>query len=226
MILELEKVSIEYRDFSLDVGFKTHKRITGIFGASGAGKTTLLEVLAGVRKPRTGLIRIGGTLLNDSVDSRFVAPEKRRIGYVPQDLALFPHLTVRQNVFYNNAGSNSNELLASLKIENLMERKIPQLSGGEKQRVALARALLSRPQLLLLDEPLSNLDEPLRERTRETIEQLIHDIDIPVLYVSHDSDEIVRLCADVIILEKGRVSAQGPPSELFVVDKRTHYRLK
>jgi molybdate transport system ATP-binding protein len=108
----------------------------------------------------------------------------------------------------------------------LMEHRIQQLSGGEKQRVALARALLTHPELLLLDEPLSNLDEPLRERTRDYIEQLIRKIDIPVLYVSHDSDEVVRLCAEVIVLQNGRVSKQGSVTDLFAEDDRTHYRLK
>jgi molybdate transport system ATP-binding protein len=225
-MLTLEKVSLRYRHFSLDVSFKTHERITGIFGPSGSGKTTLLEVISGLRKPETGTIYFQDQTITDARTGLFVPPEKRKTGYVPQDLALFPHLTVRDNVFFGHPGSDSSDLLATLEIEHLMEQRIHQLSGGEKQRVALARALLIRPELLLLDEPLSNLDEPLRERTRDYIEQLIQKIDIPVLYVSHDSDEVVHLCAEVIVLQNGRVSKQGSVAELFVEDDRTHYRLK
>lgn len=225
-MLELGNVSVEYRKFSMRLTCRMTHRITGVFGASGSGKTTLLETVAGVRKLRSGSIRFKEHLLNDTSSHLFVPPEKRRIGYVPQDLALFPHLTVRENVFYGNAAKQSNELLGSLRIEHFLDHRVQQLSGGEKQRVALARALLSSPQLLLLDEPLSSLDEPLRERTREIIEQLIRVIDIPVLYVSHDSDEIVRWCTDVLVLEDGKLAAQGPPSDLFEIDHRTHYKKK
>ena len=225
-MLALERVCLRYRLFSLEVSFKTDQRITGIFGPSGSGKTTLLEVIAGLRRPDSGTIHFQGKTLTDTESDLFVPPEKRKTGYVPQDLALFPHLTVRQNVFYGTSGSDSSDLLATLEIEDLMEHRIHQLSGGEKQRVALARALLIQPELLLLDEPLSNLDEPLRDRTRDYIEQLIRKIDIPVLYVSHDSDEVVRLCAEVIVLQNGRISKQGSVAELFMEDERTHYRLK
>jgi molybdate transport system ATP-binding protein len=225
-MLDLIDVSVEYKTFSMRLSCKISHRVTGLFGASGSGKTTLLETLAGVRKPRTGSIRFKDELLTDTDSHLFVRPEKRKIGYVPQDLALFPHLTVRENVFYSKVPRQPNELLESLRIEHLLDHRVHQLSGGEKQRVALARALLSGPQLLLLDEPLSSLDEPLRERTREIIEQLILLINIPVLYVSHDSDEIVRWCTDVLVLENGKIVAQGPPSDLFVVDDRTHYKKK
>jgi molybdate transport system ATP-binding protein len=224
MMVDLQNVSIEYRKFILRVNCKITHRVTGVFGASGSGKTTLLEIVAGVQKPRTGRVYFKEAMFSDAASHVFIPPEKRKIGYVPQDLALFPHLTVRENIFYSKLSSHSIELLGSLRIEHLLEQSIHQLSGGEKQRVALARALLSGPQLLLLDEPLSSLDEPLRERTTEIIEQLIHAIDMPVLYVSHDSDEIVRWCTDVLVLENGKIVAQGPPSQLFVIDDRTHYK--
>lgn len=225
-MLSLERVTVRYRHFSLDVSFKTRERIAGIFGPSGSGKTTVLEIIAGLRKPDTGAVHFQNKVFADVRSDSFVRPEKRKIGYVPQDLALFPHLTVKDNVFYGESSRDSSDLLATLEIEHLMEQRIHQLSGGEKQRVALARALLIQPELLLLDEPLSNLDEPLRERTRDYIEQLIQKIDIPVLYVSHDSDEVVRLCAEVIVLRNGKVLKQGSVAELFMEDDRTHYRLK
>lgn len=225
-MLALDKVTVRYRHFSLDVSFKTQQRIAGVFGPSGSGKTTLLEVIAGLRKAETGVIHFHDRIFSDTRSDLFVPPEKRKIGYVPQDLALFPHLTVSQNVFYGGSSTAASDLLATLEIEHLLQHRIQQLSGGEKQRVALARALLIHPELLLLDEPLSNLDEPLRERTRDYIEQLIRKIDIPVLYVSHDSDEVVRLCAEVIVLQNGRVSKQGSIADLFIEDDRTHYRLK
>lgn len=223
-MLEIENVRIEYRNFCLTLSARITHRVTGIFGPSGSGKTTLLEVLSGIRHPREGVIRFNGDLLTEAASRFFVPPEKRRIGYVPQDIALFPHLNVRENIYYGNLRKESSELLSSLRLERLLSHRVNQLSGGEKQRVALARALLSAPRLLLLDEPLSSLDESLRERTRVIIEELIQAIEIPVLYVSHDSDEIVHWCTDVLVFENGQLVAQGAPSELFIVDERTHYR--
>lgn len=226
--LYLENVFISYAKFTIDVTFKTNQRITGLFGPSGSGKTTLLEIVAGIRKPVRGTVRFQNIPLTDIDSGRHVPPEERRIGYVPQDLALFHHLSVRENVYYSPRSHSSEpaDLLTTLGIDSLLDRTIDQLSGGEKQRIALARALLSDPQLLLLDEPLSSLDEDLRGRATDYIEQLIQRIDIPVLYVSHDSDEIVRLCSDVIVLEQGKIVAQGAVTEHFVVDDRTHYTLK
>jgi molybdate transport system ATP-binding protein len=226
--LSLRNISISYPKFMADVTFETSDRITGLFGPSGSGKTTILEIVAGIRKPSRGTVRFQNTTLTDADADIYVFPEQRMIGYVPQDLALFPHFSVRENVYYSPRSnvSESADLLKILGIDALLDRKINQLSGGEKQRVALARALLSRPHLLLLDEPLSSLDEDLKERAIEYLYQLIHRIDIPVMYVSHDSDEIVKICSEVIVIDRGRVIAQGPVRDLFVVDERTHYRLK
>jgi molybdate transport system ATP-binding protein len=226
--LVLQDIFLPYPKINIDVAFGTKQRITGLFGASGSGKTTVLEIVAGIRKPFRGNVRFQDRTLPDTENGIHVPAEDRRIGYVPQDLALFPHLSARENVFYSPRSSaiDAGDLLASLQIDMLMDRRIEQLSGGEKQRIAIARALLSDPQLLLLDEPLSSLDEALRERARDFFEQLIHRINIPVLYVSHDSDEIVRLCSDVIVLENGKVIAHGPVNDSFIVDERTHYTLK
>jgi molybdate transport system ATP-binding protein len=226
--LSLRNISISYSKFNLDVTFETNQRITGLFGHSGSGKTTLLEIVAGIRKASRGTVRFQNTALTEVDAGIHILPEKRMIGYVPQDLALFPHLSVRENVYYSprsNVADSAN-LLSTLGIDSLLDRKINQLSGGEKQRIAVARALLSAPQLLLLDEPLSSLDEDLRERALEYIDELIQRIDIPVIYVSHNSDEIVKICSEVIVLDGGRVISQGPVRDLFVVDERTHYRLK
>ena len=225
-MLHVQSIQTQLKEFSLEISFSTQHRITGIFGASGAGKTTLLETIAGLRKPQRGSIHIGETLLTEVSSGTFVSPERRQIGYVPQDLALFPHFSVRENISYSDNGSMTPDLLSALKIESLMDRRIHQLSGGEKQRVALARALNSKPKLLLLDEPLSSLDETLREHTRQIVADLIRAIDIPVLYVSHDSDEIVQLCGGVVVLETGRLVTHGATSELFVIDDRTHYKLR
>jgi len=225
--LVVQNIAIQYSKFALEATFEASAKITGLFGPSGCGKTTILELIAGIRRPQRGSIRFQNAVLTDAAQGIQIQPEKRKIGYVPQDLALFPHLSVRQNVFYSKGEiSDVADLFRTLEIEKLLDRKIQQLSGGEKQRIALARALLSHPDLLLLDEPLSSLDESLRERTREYIEALIRRIDIPVLYVSHDSDEIVSLCDEVIVLQQGRVTAQGPVNRLFIADERTHYKLK
>lgn len=206
--------------------------ITGIFGPSGAGKTSLLDVIAGLRQPATARITLGERTLTDTATSLHIPPEQRRIGYVPQDLALFPHLTVNENVRYglrskNGTPSSSSASLPAasqftlehvievLEISPLLPRSVNQLSGGEKQRVALARSLVTAPDLLLLDEPLSSLDARLKSRVLPFLKRIRDEFHVPMLYVSHDATEVRELCDEVICLEDGKATKRGTPHDVL-----------
>ncbi|TAJ05080.1 MAG: molybdenum ABC transporter ATP-binding protein [Planctomycetota bacterium] len=214
------RVRLPLARFALDVAFTSSARSLGVFGASGAGKTSLIEVLTGWRRPESGSARIGDTVLFDSGAGVALPIEARRIGYVPQDVLLWPHWSAGRNVRAGAARGGVDEELfartvAILEIAQLLERPCTQLSGGERQRVALARALVSRPRLLLLDEPLGSLDLPLRRRILPYLIRVRAEFDVPTLYVSHDATEVQALCEEVVVLESGRVAAQGPPSEVL-----------
>ena len=208
--------------FELDLGFATPGGITIVFGASGAGKTTLLDCIAGLTAPDAGRIAIAGAPIFDS-DRRVDVPvQSRRVGYVFQDLALFPHLSVEQNVGYGLAGIERHErkrrvqkMLDSMEISALQDRKPAQLSGGERQRVALARALVTEPSILLLDEPLAALDLPVRMKIAEDLRRSIQNLPIPVLYVTHSRDEVFVLGERMIVIERGKLIAQGTPHEVL-----------
>jgi molybdate transport system ATP-binding protein len=207
--LVLDNVRVRLGDFALEISAELSGGITGIVGPSGAGKTTLLDVVAGIRRPTTGRVLMNDAVLSDAAQRLFVPTQQRQIGYVPQDLALFPHLSVRRNLLYGrNGGENSivsvTHLTSVLEIESLLERSVEQLSGGEKQRVAVGRALLASPKLLLLDEPLSNLDAKLRAQILEFFRRIHSEFSIPMLFVSHQGGEIETLCHSVIALERGR----------------------
>ena len=204
--------------FRLDLEVQVPVGITILFGASGAGKTTLLDSIAGLKKPDRGHIRVGERVLFDSEQKINLSIRKREIGYVFQDLALFPHLTVEHNVAYGLPGVEAQhrrnrveEALASLGILALRSRRPAQLSGGERQRVALARALVTRPSLLLLDEPLAALDLPVRMKIAEDLRHTIQNLPIPVLYVTHSRDEVFMLGERLLVLERGKLLAQGTP---------------
>ena len=216
LVVRLEKRLTE--SFRLDVDFRVPVGITILFGASGAGKTTLLDSIAGLRTPDRGYIRVGERVLFDSENQINVSIRKREIGYVFQDLALFPHLTVEHNVGYGLRGVDEpdrrnrvEEALASLAILPLRLRRPEQLSGGERQRVALARALVTRPSLLLLDEPLAALDVPVRMKIADDLRHSIQNLPIPVLYVTHSRDEVFMLGERLLVLERGKLIAQGTP---------------
>jgi molybdate transport system ATP-binding protein len=213
----------------LQINLQLDGRIAGIFGASGVGKTTLLELIAGFRKPQQGKIQFEDRLLTDVSRSIFLPAHQRNIGYVPQDLALFPHLSVKGNLRYGlnrNENLSFDDLVKTLRLESLLNRSIDLLSGGEKQRVAFARAVLASPDLLLMDEPLSNLNEELKSKVRELILWIRDELRIPIIYVSHDADDIVSLCDTVTILEEGRNVLSGKPEDLFEKDSNTHFRIK
>ena len=214
----------------IQINLELDGRIAGIFGTSGAGKTTLLELIAGFRKPQRGKIQFDDRLLMNVSRGIFLPAFQRNIGYVPQDLALFPHLSVKGNLRYGLNRLKENEnlsfdgLVKTLGLEGLLNRDIDLLSGGEKQRVAFARAVLASPDLLLMDEPMSNLNEELKIKVRELILWIRDELHIPIIYVSHDADDIVSLCDTVTILKDGKNVLSGKPEDLFEQDSGIHFR--
>ncbi len=195
--------------------------VTALFGRSGSGKTSLLNMVAGLCRPEAGRIVAGGRVLFDSQAGIDVPPERRRIGYIFQEGRLFPHLTVRGNLVYGMRRAPSAEryveldqVVALLGIDTLLDRRPPSLSGGEKQRVAIGRALLASPRLLLMDEPLAALDEPRKAEILPFIERLHAEIEVPIVYVSHAIDEVLRLADTLAVIEAGRILAVGPVEEL------------
>jgi molybdate transport system ATP-binding protein len=204
------------------VAFVLQKGINILFGSSGAGKTTLLEFIAGLATPDSGRIALSDRVLFDSERNINVPARHRNVGYVFQDLALFPHLSVEANVAYGLQGLRASErkqrvltALESLGILNLRHRRPGQLSGGERQRVALARALVTDPGILLLDEPLAALDLPVRMQIADDLRRSVQNLPIPVLYVTHSRDEVFMLGERMLVLERGKLIAQGTPHEVM-----------
>ncbi len=202
--------------FDLDISFQCVGGVVAVFGPSGSGKTTIANAIAGLVEPDHGNITIGKHVLFDSQASINVRPERRRIGYVFQDDRLFPHLSVRSNLTYGKPHGSSrdtktqlDQVVDILGLNKLLDRRPTTLSGGEKQRVSIGRALLASPQLLLMDEPLSNLDQARRNEILTFIEQLRDTFSIPILYVSHSVEEIVRIADQVVAISDGRLLAQG-----------------
>jgi len=234
MNLEIAQLRLPLSAFALEVDARLGARITGVFGASGSGKTSLLEVIAGLRRPAAGRIVLDDAVLSDATRGAFLAAERRQIGYVPQDDALFPHLNVRQNLCYSHLADKKGHrpeityehVVHVLDIAGLSERRVASLSGGERQRVAFGRAVLASPRLLLLDEPLAGLDAELKQRVIPYLLTMRDEFGIPMLYVSHNADEIVALCDDVLLLERGRCVRRGTCAELFAVSDAPHYVLK
>jgi iron(III) transport system ATP-binding protein len=192
--------------------------LTAVLGLSGCGKTTLLRVIAGFERAERGTVSLGGAVLDDA--HTYVPPERRGVGYVPQEGALFPHLTVQENVGFGLArrerrGKAVAELIEMVGIERLAGRMPHELSGGEQQRVALARALARKPQALLLDEPFSSLDASLRSRVREEVHGLLRQQGVTTVLVTHDQEEALSLADAVAVLRDGRIVQEGAPAELY-----------
>lgn len=222
MVLLLKNISVPLAPFTLEVDVEIRGNVTAIFGPSGAGKTSLLDLVAGLRRADSALIQMDDRVLTDTSRSVFIPSRYRGIGYVPQDLALFPHLSVRQNLLYGHKPSNNGNqsftferVIDVLEIQPLVDRRVTELSGGEKQRVALARALLSSPRLLLLDEPLASLDQPLKARIIPYLTRIRDDFRVPMLYVTHDRFEALALADEMVVLADGKVAQTGSVQELF-----------
>jgi len=211
-------VELEQGTFTLVANVTLDSRAAALFGPSGAGKTTVLDMIAGLRTPRRGVIAIDNRVLFSSAAHVNLPPHQRRVGYVPQDVALFPHMNVRRNLLYGRHApsalrgvdrANSPDLervTRMLEISELVDRNVTQLSGGERQRVALGRALMSGPSLLLLDEPLAAVDVPLRRRILPYLQRVRDELRIPIVYVSHDREEVEALADTVVRIDNGRIA--------------------
>ncbi|RWR51556.1 molybdenum ABC transporter ATP-binding protein [Sinirhodobacter huangdaonensis] len=214
-------LSHDFGSFAVDVAFTAPAGVTALFGASGAGKTTVVNAVAGLFRPVRGRVVAQGEVLLDTERGIALPARRRRVGYVFQEPRLFPHLSVRSNLLYGArfapttaAGPGFDQVIAMLGIGALLERRPGALSGGEKARVSIGRALLSKPRLLLMDEPLAALDAARREEILPFIERL-RDAGLPVLYVSHAIGEVARLASTVVLLDAGRVLAAGPAAEVL-----------
>ena len=211
------------QEFTLDVAFEAGIGFTILFGPSGAGKTTLLDSIAGLRRPDSGRISVGDRDLFDSSRGVDIPVVKRRVGYVFQSLALFPHLTVEQNVSYGlsnlphaQRAQKVTAILEALRILPLAKRHTREISGGENQRVALARTLVTNPEILLLDEPLASLDVSTKARIIDDLREWNRAHRVPILYVTHSHEEVFALGERVIVLEAGHIVAQGTPHDVMM----------
>ncbi len=205
--------------FALDMRLEAPESgVTALFGRSGVGKTSVINALAGLLRPDRGRIVVAGETLFDATRGIDLPPEKRRIGYVFQEGRLFPHYSVRGNLLYGakpgNVGPSFDTVVELLGIKDLLARRPGDLSGGEKQRVAIGRALLASPRLLLMDEPLASLDAPRKGEIMPFIERLRDELKLPIFYVSHEMEEIIRLADLMVILDAGKVAASGSVEDL------------
>ena len=208
--------------FRLEVAWQIENELAVLFGYSGAGKSLTLQLIAGLLKPDAGRIAVNGQVLFDSLERINLPPQRRSLGYVFQDLALFPHMTVRQNIAYGATGlprvarhQRVGEMLEIFHLEGLADKPPAEISGGQKQRVALARALIRRPQALLLDEPFSALDNPLRREMRQVLKQIHEEFTIPVILVTHDLLEAASLADTIFIYQGGKIVQSGSPQEII-----------
>ena len=216
-------VALKRGSFALDARFTAEAGLTALFGRSGSGKSTIVDLIAGLARPDRGRIAIDGTVLVDTTEGVRLPVHRRRVGYVFQEARLLPHLTVRGNLgfgrFFNRQEranpAEFDAIVAMLGLEPLLDRRPAGLSGGERQRVAIGRALLAKPRVLLMDEPLSALDESRKREILPYVERLRDEAGLPIVYVSHSVAEVARLASTVVMLEAGRVVASGPPSNVL-----------
>ena len=221
MSIEVD-VGCRLGDFALDARFSAAGGVTALFGASGSGKTSVINVVSGLLRPGRGRVVVEGRVLVDTARGVYVPPHRRRVGCVFQEPRLFPHLTVRQNLLYGRWFTPADErrerldhVVGLLGLGALLHRGPASLSGGEKQRVAIGRALLASPQILVMDEPLSGLDEARRAEVLPYIERVRDRDGVPIVYVSHSVAEVARLAGTVVVLSKGRVVATGTVPEVM-----------
>ena len=208
-------------EFTLTFNVNVEARALALFGPSGSGKTSALEAVAGLRTPHHGKIGVNGHVLFDSERHVNTPVRWRRIGYVPQDILLFPHLNVRENVTYGRrAGSRPplGVLIELLELSTLMDRRVASLSGGERQRVAMARALYSGPDVLLLDEPLAAVDLPRRRRIVDALIGIRDELSVPLVYVTHLPEEALTVADWAVLIDNGRIGASGRPREVMPSD--------
>ena len=227
------EVRLQHRfgSFALDVDFAAGMGVSALFGPSGSGKSTVVNAVSGLLKPDTGRIVVDGDVLFDSSAGICLPPWRRRIGYVFQDARLMPHLTVRQNLLFGRwlrrrdvaaAGAGAIALahvVDVLDLAPLLGRRPGALSGGEKQRVGIGRALLSCPRMLLMDEPLASLDHARRLEVLDYLNRIRHELKLPVLYVTHSLDEVMRLADQVVLFKEGRTISQGAPADVLNVHR-------
>ena len=211
-------LAISQGSFRLDFAVSCEARALALYGPSGSGKTSVLEAIAGIRRPRRGRVAIGGRVLFDATAGVDVPTRNRRVGYVPQDALLFPHLDVRHNILYGSTGgdwSSVAPVVERLGIAHLATRSVADLSGGERQRVALARALAARPEILLLDEPMAALDRGMKQVVLGLLVDLRDRLQLPMVYVTHVNDEAAAITDYAVVLDNGRVGAAGPAAQIL-----------
>jgi molybdate transport system ATP-binding protein len=216
-------LSTKVGNFSLDVAWNaTPGEVLVFYGPSGAGKSLTLKGITGLLKPQCGKTVLAGTVVADSVSGYWVPPHKRSIGYVPQNYGLFPHLTVEENIAYglwrwpsSQVRERVDVLLESFQLKRIAVKRPGHLSGGEQQRVAIARAMAPEPKLLLLDEPFSALDAELRRSLREDLRSLLSSWNVPIILVTHDREEALALGHWVLVMDSGRVVAEGAPLSIL-----------
>jgi len=215
--------ALRRESFVLDVDVSLPLRgITGVFGASGTGKTSLLRCIAGLERPASGTLIVAGDVWQDNSSGISRAVHERDIGYVFQEPRLFAHLDVRGNIEYgmrrreHNGAPDIDHVIGLLGLEHLLRRRTDELSGGEAQRVAIARALLCAPRFVLMDEPLASLDQARKDEILPFLDRLHADAEVPIIYVSHNIDEVCRLCDHLVVIDDGRVVADGELQSVLV----------